>query len=754
MSEPQAPAAPRAALRGIAQVGLILLLAAGCYLNTLGNELVLDDRTVVGDPALNNPRAVLRWFASPYWRSPGTFAPAPDRPLLYRPLATVTFAVDRAWSGDRPLGYHVTNLVLHAAASLTLLLLLVVLLGAGPVPFAAAALFACHPVHTEAVAGIAYRPEVLATFLGLLSLLLYAAAALPPRLLAPSGPDPLPAAPRRSTPGLFAAALVLLLALLAKESAIAVPLLLAGLEFFALRRALPAVESPAAPPAQPWRPMVARLAVLAAVVALYFALRVHALGVFGAGPGAAIFENRSIPPANRVATLLRVGADYLRLLLVPFRLAADYPENTERSALLHGLDEPVVVACGLAVLMALVAPLALSRRRPDVAFFGLWVFAALLPASNLLVPLAVVKAERLLYLPSAGACVLLAIGLVRLTEIPRARWAARVAYSLGAVAVVAFAALTVLRNREWRDPVTLFSTLVAVQPANPRAELWLGQAYAERHDDDAAVRHLDRAAQLAPDWGEPRLARGIVFAALGQHYRALADYEAALPMAAHLPVDLWRARSLRALGRHAEALAALQQATAAQPADLEALRECVEEGLRGDMTEAEARARLAAWCRTAGREASPAEAELRLGLAYAAAGRAREALTCLDRVTPALAAKVPILTCRGEAFLALARFEEAEAAFAAALAAAPADPRALRGRGRARLARGADLPGAVADLAAAARAEPGGLECAQDLAIALLRSGRREEALREVERLRQAGIPPRAELVRALREAH
>src|SRR6185436_16880949 len=81
---------------------------------------------------------------------------------LYRPFAVLTYAAQFALHGVRPAGYHVVNVLLHALASVLLLLLVRAILDDARVAFAAALLFAVHPIHTEAVSNIVGRAEVLA----------------------------------------------------------------------------------------------------------------------------------------------------------------------------------------------------------------------------------------------------------------------------------------------------------------------------------------------------------------------------------------------------------------------------------------------------------------------------------------------------------------------------------------------------------------------------------------------------------------
>ncbi|MGH9868357.1 MAG: hypothetical protein ACREAA_09365, partial [Candidatus Polarisedimenticolia bacterium] len=135
------------------------LVAAACYLNTFGNGFVFDDLDViVRNPLVAGEQAgdLARTFSTHYWHH------VRDYGNLYRPLTILSYAANHAVSGLEPWSYHAVNLALHALAS-ALVVVLAVALGL-PVGAAAAAglLFAAHPVHTEAVAGVVGRAELLA----------------------------------------------------------------------------------------------------------------------------------------------------------------------------------------------------------------------------------------------------------------------------------------------------------------------------------------------------------------------------------------------------------------------------------------------------------------------------------------------------------------------------------------------------------------------------------------------------------------
>src|SRR5690349_9906211 len=138
---------------------IIAVVAFACYANTLRCGLVFDDLNAI----VNNP-AVRRVHVGHIVTHPAWFG-RPAR--IYRPLTTLTFALDHALHGAQPLGYHLANVLLHAAVAVLAAAVVRRVTGDATVAFVTALLFATHPVHTEAVASVVGRAELLAAAFGL-----------------------------------------------------------------------------------------------------------------------------------------------------------------------------------------------------------------------------------------------------------------------------------------------------------------------------------------------------------------------------------------------------------------------------------------------------------------------------------------------------------------------------------------------------------------------------------------------------------
>lgn len=480
-----------------ALLALLVAVAVGCYLNSLRGALLYDDlNAIVRNPAVvevDLPRIV----GSPSWFTPGGYMD------LYRPVTTASFAANYAVHGATPVGYHVVNVALHAAVCVVLALVLARVTGDAALALLAAFLFAAHPVHTEAVASVVGRAELLAALLGLLAWWIVLT--------------------RRTAAWRAAAALALFLGVLAKENAATILAVALAADLIYRRR-----------------PDGRACAGLALAVAAAIVLRTAVMGDVAPVPRRLdnVLATASLGP--RLWTAIAVVGSYARVLVWPLHLSADY--SFPQIELATSPADPRVQG-GLAVLAgaAMLAVWGWSRQR-HVCFAIAFAALSFAIVSNLVVPIGTIMAERLLYLPSAGFCLLLAVGLAR------AGGGGRGTVALGALVVALYAARTIERNAVWRDAPMFFRAMAADAPRSARSHRELGLSLSEAQRHDEAVAALEASLRLAPDEPVTFYNLGNVLARAGRYPEAATAYERALagePDLVSAYVNLGNAHSAR-----------------------------------------------------------------------------------------------------------------------------------------------------------------------------------------------------------------
>jgi len=513
-------------------VATVLLVAAATYANSLVNGFALDDEPIIATGTRVHQLAdqATIWL-TPYWSEHG------GRAGLYRPLAIFTYALQWAAGNGAPWLFHAVSILLHAGVCMLVLLLLRRMLGAAPA-LAGALIFAVHPLHTEAVANIVGQAELIAAACTVGACVLHVAR---------------PAARVEA----WRAAVMLLLfaaALLAKESAIVLPALLVTLDL-GTRRAQ--AERNAATYA---RAVVPLLALLALAAFLWLALRARVLGSWAGTEAAPYLPFLQDSPGQRVLTALRVWPEYLRLLFWPVDLSADYspavivpPENVTAS----------VIAGAVLLLATAVTALLLPWRPRLVA--AAWFLIAVLPVSNLIVPIGVILAERTLYLPSLAVAIL-AAQLVANAPVSTSP-AMRRALAAGAVVLLVLAGVrSGARNPAWRDTSAYWQALIRDHPESYRAQRGAGELMFARGDLALARRYLELAWDTWPYDADLAGGLGALYLRLGEPGLAIERIERARALGDRSTQARQNlALAYAAAGRHAESAAAWHAVAMANP---------------------------------------------------------------------------------------------------------------------------------------------------------------------------------------------
>ena len=426
------------------------------FMGSLWNGFAWDDVFILESNPIVRAGDVWAALTHTYWPEAFTFAGSG----LYRPTTSAAFTLQWWLFDGAAVGFHTAGLVLNAAVALLLFRWMRSFVGDLPA-LIGAALFATHPVHVEAVANVVGQAELLAALCVLLGLWAWERWLASPRVS------------RRIAAALCVGGLYFA-AVGAKEIAATLPAL--ALLAMWVRR-------------ERWSRSIPLLALCAAVLVCYLGLRLDVVGTLrGEVPAP---ELVGLSTGDRILTGLSTWVDYVRLLVFPLALSADYGPAVRFPA--QGLDPFVVV--GSALLMGLSSLAWMSRRtRPTLALGTGWILIAVLPVSNLLVPAGVILAERTLYLPSMGLAVL-AAGLVQ-----RGLGERRTATLVVAAVVVGLCAVrSALRVPVWRSSDTVMASLAT---DHPRSHLVLRASAAEamRQGRSAEARaRFEEALALVPN---------------------------------------------------------------------------------------------------------------------------------------------------------------------------------------------------------------------------------------------------------------
>lgn len=489
-------------------VFLIILLGLIAYSNSLRNEFVWDDvSSVQFNKHITSPSYIPEIFKSDFHhvgRSQGNF---------YRPVLTLSFMLDYKLWGERATGskaanqvvghgaargFHRTNMLMHIGVALLVFFLVKAVFQKAGAALAASLLFVVHPIHTQAVTYVSGRGDMLTNLFLLSSFLLYWRVS--------GGSAENDSGQRRAQDVLCVAGAILcyIAALLSKESAIILPfLVLACALVFRERRN---------------RKALAIIIGLFICMVAYAVLRETSLK-FG------ITTTDPLPFGERILKGSQAFATYIRLLFVPAGL------HMER-----GIEKvsPLAVIFTIACLAgACIFAWKRWRQSPAIVFALLWFLIAWLPVSGVY-PLNAAIAEHWLYLPSIGFIAFVVARVDRILTSERIRLAPRHlrALSVGCLAIIllCFTALTMRRNTDWHDNISLFTSTLEYAPDSSRVHYNLAVAYQGQGEEEKALNEFGETLRLDPNNAYLRLDLAAMRAGKGEQEEAARLYLEAIQL--------------------------------------------------------------------------------------------------------------------------------------------------------------------------------------------------------------------------------
>jgi tetratricopeptide (TPR) repeat protein len=538
---PSTASAARAPSEGWKGLLLLAALAFVPYLSLPDNPLILDSHRSILDNAAVREGDIGDIFTVDFWGVP---ADADWGTRSYRPLVTLTYALQLRLIGPGAEAFHLADMSLHALGVVLFVLLARQLRPGSRWIAPAAAVFAVHPVLSETVSSAVGRADLMASIALLGALVLHLRA-------------------RRSSHPLRLEAIVLLLglvALLSKEYAVIFPFLLVAVDL--------AVAGASRPGRDEWRRWIGVWAGAFVLLGGYLSLRWAVMGALGGVPMISPADHPLYGAALDVrwgtAAMLLLHA--ARLLVAPIGLNYFYGYGTLPIA--DGLFDPLVLLAALLLAAGFAGALLWLRRRNDSRpLVGLILFAFPLgPSLNTVSLAGVLFAERYLYLPAAGFALLGLVLLERLCGTARRR---RYGMVVVVAVTVVFGVLTAVRVEQWESAESLALSSVRWYPGGANVWFELGLARGGRGDDEAALAAFERSLDIQD--GRPQVWReyAVALLRLGQYEKSAQAWRRALDLSAPDIGPLWRGLggAELAAGHHERAVRALQRAHDLMPED-------------------------------------------------------------------------------------------------------------------------------------------------------------------------------------------
>ncbi len=443
-------------------ISLIFLatIAIITSLNTIWGEFVYDDTmTILEDARIRDWHQIFHWTP--------------------RHIRTITYIIDYRFWGLNPFGFHLTNLILHTACCLLLYVLVNIIFKKTQIALFASLLFATHPVHSEAISVISHRKDLLAMMFYCLAFILYL------RGIAISGQT------HRSIPTSIKKALLLCLsaisyfiAMFSKEvAAVSLPIMICLYHFlFEPSKTTNIIK-------KYWLYFLAGI-----ILIIAFFIKLNVLGrAFNPKNILMVTNNATTEYLPVFYTMLKSFLTYLRLLLFPCNLSMNYEVPISTSLLETG-----VLIGAIALIAIITFWITTYRKLPGISFAICWFLVGWLPTSNILPLVQFFVAERFMYIPSVGFCLLLSIGLNQLSMQRK-----KTVIALLLIIIAIYIPLSIKRNADWNNMYSLrfdwCQKVLAKDPNSVDAHFRLGVIYSVKNQHQEAIVEFKKVIEIEPN---------------------------------------------------------------------------------------------------------------------------------------------------------------------------------------------------------------------------------------------------------------
>ena len=489
---------------------LIGTLSMLLYVNTLGHEFVLDDKIVITENQFT--KQGVSGIKDIFTHDSMTGFFGKDKNLVaggrYRPLSMAVHALEWELFGERPLAYHFINIFCYA---FTGILLFFVLLQFFPnneksiygLAFIATAIFVVHPLHTEVVANIKSRDELLSISLALLSFGLV-----------------LKWLKSQSASLLIVSAVIFLLSLLSKESSV----VFVGIVPLAIYTLMPKSTI---------KEVVIATMPFFAMTLVYLAIRFAVIGAVNTEIASELMNNPFLNASSseQFATIFLTLIYYLKLSFFPHPLTHDYYPT---QIAIVGWDDSLVILSVIVHLALFGFGIFGLIKRNIWGFVIFTYFGGLLLYSNLLFPIGTFMNERFLYVPTIAISVLVAWSILKIKS-------AKVRLGVASVLVLLYSFKTVDRNFAWESDESLALTDIGVSSESAKCNMAAGIAKIDLSKEERSeakkkillldgLKYLRRSLEIYPTYFPPMILSGNAYSMLKDYNTAYSFYENCLRM--------------------------------------------------------------------------------------------------------------------------------------------------------------------------------------------------------------------------------
>lgn len=490
----------------------------------------------------------------------------------WHPLTWISHAIDYAIWGLNPLGHHLTNVILHAANTFVVVLLIIGILNVlkeasikrRPSEFLhermilitggiTGLLFGLHPLHVESVAWVAERKDLLCALFVLISVTLYT------KYVNSINNEPAEekSALRLFNKQYFFALIFYILALLSKPMAVTLPFVLLILDWYPFER----IQSL----------KTFRAAFIEKIPLVALSLISSVLTVLAQREGGALASIEAIPLSTRLLVGARSLIAYLWKMIWPLNLTPFYPYPTNVSLLSLEYLFTIFFVVGITIIC-------IVRAKKQRLWLSVWSYyvMTLIPVIGIVQVGRQAMADRYTYLPSLGPFLIMGLGVA---------WALRKIYTLpqwgliikllgAAISIFVFVSMSYLTFRQigiWNNSIRLWSYVIGRHPERAHLVYYFrGLAFLNTDQFDKAIEDFDMAVSLEPYFSDAFLNRGNAFEKIGKFDKAIENFDKAIALRPSYEAYFNRGMTFEQMGLPDKAIGDYDSAIVLNPSRYEA----------------------------------------------------------------------------------------------------------------------------------------------------------------------------------------
>ena len=556
---------PIADLKGVnnlkTSLGIIIAVFAFIlYAQSINHDYTLDDHKVVdqNNVTKNGIAGISTIFKTDYWYGSGS---EELRGPIYRPIPLSVYAIVWEFSPNNPHIYHFINVFLYAITCLILFLVLTKLLKSQNLlfPFICSLLYAAHPIHTEVVNNIKSLDEILCFLFGLLSIMFLF------RYIS-----------TRSKLSFILVGVSFSLSLASKETGISFLLIIPLVIYFFY--------------SENFKKTIIPISILLASITGFWAIL--RMIIFKDLPENIITETSALNNtlyaapdlASKYATAFYILIRYVGLLIFPHPLSCDYNFAQIKIQTLH---DPLSLL-GIVFYLGIGIYSIINFRKKSIIVFGILFFLiTLAPVSNIFFLGGSSMAERFMYIPSLGFCLVITYFFIKLMKSDNVKLAHSnllkffsanlVLFLLVFGITILYSFKTFLRNKDWKDTLTIFSHDIQVSKNSATANYLLGNSLVLRggistvkkdqlDTFNLAKKYLKRAVEIAPGFYNASSNLGYIYLVENKADSAYLYLKEGLKNGPNdVQINYYYGSSLFMLGKYDESIKALNHTISLNP---------------------------------------------------------------------------------------------------------------------------------------------------------------------------------------------